>query len=70
MAQSTGIQNGTAPQAADHVGRVRAGGLERARAKIKLFLLRSIFWSYERGSWQYDVICAAILAFIFLTPRS
>jgi len=70
MAQSTGIQNGMAPQAADHAGRVRAGGLERARAKIKLFLLRSIFWSYERGSWQYDVICAVILAFIFLTPRS
>ncbi len=53
-----------------YAGRVRAGGLERARAKIKLFLLRSIFWSYERGSWQYDVICAVILAFIFLTPRS
>lgn len=27
------------------------------------------FWSYERGSWQYDVMVAAILAFIFLTPR-
>jgi hypothetical protein len=29
-----------------------------------------VFWSYERGSWQYDIICAVILAFIFLTPRS
>ena len=28
------------------------------------------FWSYERGSWQYDLIVIAILAFIFLTPRS
>ena len=30
----------------------------------------AILWSYRRGSWQYDVIVAGILAFIFLTPRS
>ena len=30
---------------------------------------RFILWEYERGSWQYDVIVALILAFIFLTPR-
>jgi len=29
----------------------------------------AVFWSYPRGSWQYDVMVAAILAFIFLTPR-
>ena len=28
-----------------------------------------VLWSYRRGSWQYDLIVAAILAFIFLTPR-
>ena len=28
-----------------------------------------IFWRYRRGSWQYDILCALILAFIFLTPR-
>lgn len=38
--------------------------------KIRLFFHRAIFWPYERGSWQYDIICAVILAFIFLTPRS
>jgi hypothetical protein len=27
-----------------------------------------LFWSYGRTSWQYDVLCALILAFIFLTP--
>jgi hypothetical protein len=27
-----------------------------------------VLWSYERGTWQYDVLCVAILAFIFLTP--
>ncbi len=38
--------------------------------RIKLVATRSIFWSYERGSWQYDVIVAAMLAFIFLSPRA
>jgi len=31
---------------------------------------RFLLWSFERGSKQYDVICAVILAFIFLTPPS
>jgi hypothetical protein len=25
-------------------------------------------WDYQRGVWQYDVICAIIVAFIFLSP--
>ncbi len=29
----------------------------------------AVMWSYERGSWQYDIIVAVILAFIFLTPK-
>jgi len=29
-------------------------------------LKKTLFWSYERGSWQYDVMCVLILAFIFL----
>jgi hypothetical protein len=32
-------------------------------------LKKLILWDYPRASWQYDVIVAAILAFIFLTPR-
>jgi len=43
---------------------------KRGLAKVGRVLARSVFWSYERGSWQYDLIVAAILAFIFLTPRS
>lgn len=31
-------------------------------------VLRILFWTYQRGTWQYDVLCAFILAFIFLTP--
>lgn len=37
-------------------------------SRIRLVIKRAIFWSYERGSWQYDIICVLILAFIFLTP--
>jgi hypothetical protein len=44
--------------------------LSRAWTKVKLIFSRAVFWTYERGSWQYDVICAVILAFIFLTPRA
>lgn len=28
-----------------------------------------VLWSYERGSWQYDLMCVVILAFIFFTPN-
>ncbi len=30
----------------------------------------AILWEYRRGSWQYDIIVALILAVIFLIPRS
>jgi len=29
-----------------------------------------ILWNYERGTWQYDVFCLLIIAFIFLTPKA
>ena len=38
--------------------------------KIILSTLKKIlFWSYERGSLPYDVMCVLILAFIFLSPN-
>ncbi len=33
-------------------------------------LSRFFFWSHERGTWQYDLAVAAVITFIFLTPRS
>ena len=33
-------------------------------------LKKTLFWSYERGSWQYDVMCVLILAFIFFASNS
>lgn len=38
--------------------------------KIGEVLQRTIFWSYERGSWPYDLMVIVIVAFVFLTPRS
>lgn len=29
-----------------------------------------LVWTYSRGTIPYDIICALILLFIFLTPRS
>lgn len=33
---------------------------------IKNFVL----WTHERGTWQYDLFCLLIVAFIFLTPKA
>jgi hypothetical protein len=33
-------------------------------------LSRTFFWSYERGTWQYDLAVLAILIFVLATPRS
>ena len=33
-------------------------------------LYRMFFWSYERGSWQYDAMVALILVFVLLTPTA
>jgi hypothetical protein len=38
--------------------------------KLWAALRPTVLWSHKRGSWQYDIICALILAFIFLTPRT
>jgi len=31
-------------------------------------LYRMFFWSYERGTWQYDLAVGLILVFVLLTP--
>lgn len=37
--------------------------------KLGSAIYRGLFWIYDRGTWQYDVMVILILAFIFLTPR-
>ncbi len=31
-------------------------------------LKRTIFWSYERGSWPYDLMVIVIVLFVLVTP--
>ena len=33
-------------------------------------LSKTFFWSYDRGTWQYDVAVILILVFVLLTPRN
>lgn len=40
--------------------------MKRLLIGIKSVLL----WSYERGTWQYDLLCLLIIAAIFLIPSS
>ncbi|HZC66314.1 MAG TPA: hypothetical protein VE545_07055 [Candidatus Dormibacteraeota bacterium] len=37
-------------------------------ASVGQFFTRTFFWTYERGTWQYDVAVVLILIFVFL-PR-
>ena len=37
-------------------------------ASLGQFLNRVFFWSYERGTWQYDVAVILILIFVLATP--
>jgi hypothetical protein len=40
---------------------------------MKLFfhtIKNLLLWPYGRTTWQYDVLCVLILAFVFLTPKS
>ncbi|HKV04475.1 MAG TPA: hypothetical protein VJO53_05125 [Candidatus Acidoferrales bacterium] len=31
-------------------------------------IVRTVFWSYDRGSWPYDVLVIAIVVFVLATP--
>jgi len=37
-------------------------------AGIGQILQRTFFWSYERGTWQYDVAVILIVLFVLATP--
>jgi hypothetical protein len=36
---------------------------------IKRFLGAIFYWTYERGSWQWDLSCLVFIIIIFTTPR-
>ena len=62
MAESTPLRDHALPATRAHEGEKSLRGV---REKLKLSFVRTVFWSYERGTWQYDLIVLAILAFIF-----
>ena len=37
-------------------------------ARLGEILLRTFYWSYERGAWQYDVAVILIVLFVLATP--
>ncbi|MDE3179224.1 MAG: hypothetical protein KGM47_06130 [Acidobacteriota bacterium] len=67
MAQSADLHDRSLPRPA---AAPRETPGHRVFGALGRFLHRSIFWTYQRGSWQYDVICALIVCFIFLAPAS
>jgi hypothetical protein len=36
---------------------------------MKQIIKRILLWTFERGSFQWNVMCLLILAFLFLIPR-
>jgi len=38
-------------------------------ASLGQILSKTFFWSYERGTWQFDLAVILILAFVLATPR-
>ena len=39
-------------------------------ASLVNIIKKTFLWTYERNTWQWDTLCALILVFIFLTPKS
>lgn len=44
--------------------------VKRTLSMPALIVWNALFWTYERATWQYDLMVIAILAFIWLTPPS
>ncbi len=42
--------------------------LSRQLALPLVVLWNALFWTYDRATWQYDLMVIAILAFVWLTP--
>jgi hypothetical protein len=58
------VRAGTAPPP---IPPTQPGVVQRAVTLPVVVIWRGLFWTYERGSWQYDVMVLLILAFVSLT---
>jgi hypothetical protein len=45
------------------------GAVAQPRRGVKQILSSYLYWTYERGSFHYDVMVTLILLFIFVTPH-
>jgi len=45
----------------------RPAAVDRAPLPVRM-LWNAFFWTFERATWQYDLMVIAILAFVWLTP--
>ena len=59
------VADGTAPQP---IPSTQMGTVRKVMTLPVLVIWRALFWTYERASWQYDVMVLAILAFVWGTP--
>jgi hypothetical protein len=59
-----------APGERDGTGNPPFGGERRSVRNLLIGIRNVLLWSYDRGSWQYDVLCLLIVATIFLVPGS
>lgn len=44
-------------------------GAPRQPRTLKQILLSYFYWTYQRGSFHYDIMVTLILLFIFITPQ-
>jgi hypothetical protein len=59
------VKAGTAPAP---IPVTQMGTVQRVMTLPALIVWRGLFWTYERASWQYDIMVIAILAFVWGTP--
>ncbi len=60
--QAAGLAGPHAPQGAG------PGTVKKVMTLPAMVIWRGLFWTYERATWQYDVMVIAILSFVWLTP--
>jgi CDP-diacylglycerol--glycerol-3-phosphate 3-phosphatidyltransferase len=59
------VKAGTAPAP---LPPTQVGPIRKVVTLPGTIIWRGLFWTYERATWQYDIMVVTILAFVWLTP--
>jgi len=51
------------------VSSTSSGAIAKPRRSVKQILSSYFYWTYERGSFHYDIMVTLILLFIFVSPH-